>query len=87
MLYNKEFIKLFDTTYKIIPQDILFTPFNLYKLYGSASERSYLIFDNLDEKNIPILKKNCDRAKGISAKLKTNQNSKSLLMSEHVCQP
>ena len=45
------------------------------------------IFDNLDEKNIPILKKNCDRAKGISAKLKTNQNSKSLLMSEHVCQP
>ena len=43
------------------------------------------IFDNLDEKNIPIL--NCDRAKGISAKLKTNQNSKSLLMSEHVCQP
>ena len=45
------------------------------------------IFDNLDEKNIPILKKNCDRAKGISAKLKTNQNSKSLLMSEHVVQP
>lgn len=45
------------------------------------------IFDNLDDKNIPILKKNCDRSKGISAKLKTNQNSKSLLMSEHVTQP
>lgn len=55
--YNKEFIKLFDTTYKIIPQDILFTPFNLYKLYGSASERSYLIFDNLDESpfNIAVI--------------------------------
>ena len=55
--YNKEFIKLFDTTYKNIPQDILFTPFNLYKLYGSASERSYLIFDYLDESpfNIAII--------------------------------
>lgn len=52
--YNKKFIKLFDTTYKIIPQDILFTPFNLYKLYGSASERSYLIFDNLDESSFNI---------------------------------
>ena len=55
--YNKKFIKLFDTTYKIIPQDILFKPFNLYKLYGSASERSYLIFDNLDESpfNIAVI--------------------------------
>ena len=55
--YNKEFIKLFDTTYKIIPQDILFKPFNLYKLYGSASKRSYLIFDNLDESpfNIAVI--------------------------------
>ena len=55
--YNKEFIKLFDTTYKNIPQDILFTPFNLYKLYGSASKRSYLIFDYLDESpfNIAII--------------------------------
>ena len=55
--YNKKFIKLFDTTYKIIPQDILFTPFNLYKLYGSASKRSYLIFDNLDESpfNIAVI--------------------------------
>lgn len=55
--YNKEFIKLFDTTYKTIPQDILFKPFNLYKLYGSASKRSYLIFDNLDESpfNIAVI--------------------------------
>lgn len=55
--YNKEFIKLFDTTYKTISQDILFTPFNLYKLYGSASKRAYLIFDNLDESpfNIAVI--------------------------------
>ncbi len=55
--YNKEFIKLFDTTYKTIQQDILFKPFNLYKLYGSASKRSYLIFDNLDESpfNIAVI--------------------------------
>lgn len=55
--YNKEFIKLFDTTYKTIPQDILFKPFNLYKLYGSASKRAYLIFDNLDESpfNIAVI--------------------------------
>ena len=55
--YNKEFIKLFDTTYKTISQDILFTPFNLYKLYGGASERSYLIFNNLDKSpfNIAII--------------------------------
>lgn len=55
--YNKEFIKLFDTTYKTIPQDILFKPFNLYKLYGSASKRSYLIFDNLDKSpfNIAVI--------------------------------
>lgn len=55
--YNKEFIKLFDTTYKTISQDILFIPFNLYKLYGGASERSYLIFNNLDKSpfNIAII--------------------------------
>ena len=42
------------------------------------------VFDNFDDKNIPVLKKSCVRTKGYAAKLKTNQNSRSLLMSEHV---
>ena len=40
------------------------------------------IFDNFDEENIPILKKNNVRCKGYAAKFKTNQNSRTLLMSE-----
>lgn len=45
--YNNNFIKLFDTTDYYISQELLFKPLNLYKLYGSASERSYLIFNNI----------------------------------------
>lgn len=46
--YNKNnFIKLFDTSDYYISQELLFKPLNLYKLYGTASERSYLIFDDM----------------------------------------
>ncbi|MCQ2821151.1 MAG: hypothetical protein MJ252_28155, partial [archaeon] len=45
------------------------------------------VFEDFDDKNIPILKNNCVRSKGFAAKLKTNQNSRSLLMSEHMTQP
>ena len=40
--------------------------------------------ENFDESKVPILKKNCVRCKGYAAKFKTNQNSRPLLMSEHV---
>ena len=45
--YNNNFIKLFDTSDYYISQELLFKPLNLYKLYGTASERSYLIFDDM----------------------------------------
>ena len=44
------------------------------------------IFDNFDEENIPVLKKNSVRCKGYAAKFKTNQNSRTLLMSEQIQQ-
>lgn len=44
---NNNFIKLFDTSDYYISQELLFKPLNLYKLYGTASERSYLIFDDM----------------------------------------
>ena len=40
--------------------------------------------ENFDESKVPILKKNNVRCKGYAAKFKTNQNSRPLLMSEHV---
>ena len=40
--------------------------------------------ENFDESKVPILKKNNVRCKGYAAKFKTNQNSRALLMSEHV---
>ena len=45
--YNNNFIKLFDTSDYYISQELLFKHLNLYKLYGTASERSYLIFDDM----------------------------------------
>ena len=40
--------------------------------------------ENFDESKVPILKKNNVRCKGYAAKFKTNQNSRPLLMSDHV---
>ena len=40
--------------------------------------------EDFDESKVPILKKNNVRCKGYAAKFKTNQNSRALLMSEHV---
>ena len=40
--------------------------------------------ENFDESKVPILKKNNVRCKGYAAKFKTNQNSRALLMSDHV---
>ena len=40
--------------------------------------------ENFDESKVPVLKKNNVRCKGYAAKFKTNQNSRALLMSEHV---
>lgn len=43
---NNNFIKLFNTNDYSISKELLFEPLNLYKLYGTASERSYLVFTN-----------------------------------------
>jgi len=42
------------------------------------------IFDNFDDDNIPVLKNTYSRKKGSSEKLKTNQTTNNLLMSDHV---
>lgn len=53
---NNNFIKLFDTSDYYISQELLFKPLNLYKLYGTASARSYLIFNNISNPfNISII--------------------------------
>lgn len=41
------------------------------------------IFDNFDEENIPVIKNVYKRKKGSAEKLKTNQNTRNLLMSNH----
>jgi hypothetical protein len=41
------------------------------------------IFENFDEENIPVIKNVYKRKKGSAEKLKTNQNTRNLLMSNH----